>query len=41
MSTFGTIVVATALVTAAILMMVCVSAALTQKSQTEAERFLA
>jgi hypothetical protein len=41
MSTIGTIVVATALVTAAILMMVCVSAALTQKDQTESERFIA
>jgi hypothetical protein len=41
MSTIGTIVVATALVTAAILMMVCVSVALSQKNHKETERFIA
>lgn len=41
MSTLGTIVVATAVVTAAILVIVCVSAALSHKDQTESERFIA
>lgn len=41
MSTLGTVVVVTAFITAAILVMVCVSAALSQKDPKESERFIA
>lgn len=40
MSTLGTVVVVTALITAAILVMVCVCAALSHKEQEDSERFI-